>query len=204
MTNETARGTAAAGCSSGMSGLSATSMASASLGLDVAPESNGLAEALDPNRSRDRVGQTASVRIALKRRQLRGIVVGTVAGCGLILIAAVIARVSHASNEPPVKIPVALAVVDTTTAADPVKPPTQPANVPIPVQAVTPTPTDVPTTGTVRLERPATAGRVWIDGKKLTSPSALVECGTHQVKLGARGRARSVQIPCGGEIVLSR
>jgi hypothetical protein len=203
MTNETARGTAPAGRGSGMSGPPATSMASASLGLGLAPESNGLADALDPNRSRDRIGQTGSIRIALKRRQLRGIVVGTVAGCGLILVAAVIARVSHASNEPPVKIPVGLAVVN-TSAADPAKPPTQPANVRLPVSAVIPTPTDVPATGTVRLERPATPGRVWIDGKKVTSTSALVECGTHQVKLGARGRVRSVQIPCGGEIVLSR
>lgn len=186
MTSETALGTPPAGRGSGMSHPPATPIASASLGLG------------------DRGGQTGSIRLPLKRRQLRGIVVGTVAGCCLILVAAVIARVSHASNEPPVKIPVSPAAVTTAPPVDPAKLPTQPANVPLPVPANFPTPSDVPTTGTVRLERPATPGRVWIDGKKVTAMSALVECGAHQVKIGARGRVRSVQIPCGGEILLSR
>jgi hypothetical protein len=58
-------------------------------------------------------------------------------------------------------------------------------------------------TGTVRLDRPATAGRAWLDGKKLSSSSALVTCGTHQIKVG-RGRTHSIDVPCGGEIGVSR
>jgi hypothetical protein len=45
--------------------------------------------------------------------------------------------------------------------------------------------------------------RVWLDGKKLVTPSALVSCGAHQIKVG-HSHARSVQIPCGGELVVSR
>ncbi|MBV9948851.1 MAG: hypothetical protein JOZ69_18530, partial [Myxococcales bacterium] len=41
--------------------------------------------------------QTGSIRVP-PRRRLGGIVIGTVAGCGLILVAAVVARVSHASS----------------------------------------------------------------------------------------------------------
>jgi hypothetical protein len=61
----------------------------------------------------------------------------------------------------------------------------------------------VGSTGTVKLVRPAVAGRVWLDGKKLTSPTALVSCGTHQIKVGFKAR-HSIDVPCGGEIAVSK
>jgi hypothetical protein len=54
----------------------------------------------------------------------------------------------------------------------------------------------------LRVERPAVPSHVWLDGKKLVTPSALVSCGAHQIKVG-HGHARSIQIPCGGELVIS-
>jgi hypothetical protein len=58
-------------------------------------------------------------------------------------------------------------------------------------------------TGTVRLDRPAYPGKVWLDGKKLSSSSAMVSCGTHQIKVGFR-RAHSIDVPCGGELGVSK
>jgi hypothetical protein len=55
----------------------------------------------------------------------------------------------------------------------------------------------------VRIVRPAAPGRVWLDGKKLTSSSAVVSCGTHQIKVGAR-KGHSVDVPCNGEVAVSK
>jgi hypothetical protein len=152
-----------------------------------------------------KVQQTGSVRIPLQRRRLGGVVVAAVATCALILVAAIIARVSHASNEPPPAAarPISMtATTATTTAGAPTQPQSFGGAQPAPAAVAPPAP-EPPTTGTVRLERPATTGRVWLDGKKMTSGSAVVSCGAHQVKIG-RGRTRSVQVPCGGEIVVSK
>jgi hypothetical protein len=60
-------------------------------------------------------------------------------------------------------------------------------------------PPDPASAGTVRLGRSTLVGHVWLDGKKLSAPSVLVSCGTHQVKVG-HGRKHSIDVPCGGEI----
>ncbi len=57
--------------------------------------------------------------------------------------------------------------------------------------------------GTVRIDKPAKSGHVWLDGTKITSASALVSCGTHRIKVG-HGRTHSIDVPCGGEIGVSR
>ena len=62
---------------------------------------------------------------------------------------------------------------------------------------------DALATGTVRIEPPAVVGRVWIDSKRLTSTSTLLSCGKHQLRVGARDRGRSVDVPCGGEVRVS-
>jgi hypothetical protein len=147
---------------------------------------------------------TASIRVPLRRRRLAGIVIGAIAGCGLILVAAVIAKASHGKS-------VGAegqghegsgGVVAPAPLTDREGLPTTPS----PANAASPPPVvaEVPVTGTVRLQRPAVPGRVWLDGKKLSSPSALVGCGTHQIKISARGRTRTVEVPCGGEIVISK
>jgi hypothetical protein len=169
----------------------------APVGLEVMAEHDSAEEALgEPGR--DRAQQTGSIRIPLRRRRLGGIVIGTLAGCALILVAAVIARVSHASSEPAATAapPNDLA---TATTARPSPPPA------VALGGAPPVPLPVaPASGTLRLERPAVPGRVWVDGKKQMSLSAVVACGTHQVKIGARGHAHSVDVPCGGELVVAK
>jgi hypothetical protein len=126
-------------------------------------------------------------------------VVGAIAGCALILVAAGIARVGHASSSPDVTSSPATLPATTATATT-----TFPAATLAPAPAIpAPTSLDLSSTGTVRLDRPATAGHVWLDGKKLSSSSAMVSCGTHQIKVG-RGRTHSVDVPCGSEIGVSK
>jgi hypothetical protein len=177
-------------------------IASPRAGASVGPDSTGderIAGVAVGDSRTDKAQQTGSLRIPMRRRRrLRGIVFATLAMCSLILIAAVISRVGHASNEAaslprfPTSIP---SVVAPSASAAVVAAPN--------AARLAPTPPTEPSTGTVRIDRPAVPGRVWLDGKKLTVPATSVSCGAHQVKVG-RGHARSVQIPCGGEFVISR
>jgi hypothetical protein len=141
--------------------------------------------------------QTGSLRIPMRRRRLRGIVFATLAMCTLILVAAVVSRVGHASNEA-AAVPTFPAAVPApvTASASPV------VSAPTTARPATAAPADA-TTGTLRVERPALPSRVWLDGKKLANPSTSTTCGTHQLKVGWRGHAHAVQIPCGGELVVS-
>jgi hypothetical protein len=174
----------------------AASPSMAPVGLELSD-----ADILEEEAPRAPIQQTGSIRVP-KRRRLGGIVIGAVAGCGLILLAAVIAKVSRASGAPR----------DPTVALAAPPPPVQPAGAatapepqsPPGVAAVGPADSSPPTTGTLRLQRPAAPGRVWLDGKKVTSSSVLVQCGPHQLKVGARARARAIQIPCGGDIAITK
>ena len=61
-----------------------------------------------------------------------------------------------------------------------------------------------PTTGTLRLRRPAQPGSVWLDGTRLKATSTVVTCGLHQIRVGARSRTREVIVPCGAEVSIAR
>jgi hypothetical protein len=173
----------------------------APVGLDLAPSRA---------RAQDDPNTTMNIRVPMRQRRLKGIVIGALGGCLVILLAAGIARIGHAVAEPQAEAHPALPA--TTTAAATASP--SPASPPATTAASTPsTPApgttaaggsgDVASTGTVRLERASLKGHVWLDGKKLTSSSALVSCGTHQVKVGFK-RAHSIDVPCGGEIAVSK
>jgi hypothetical protein len=151
-----------------------------------------------PKREED-PNPTVQIRIPARQRRLGNIVVGALAGCAVILVAAGIVRVVHASDASP-----SATTASTTPTADPTVASTATATTP-PDTATAPAPPPpvAPSTGTVRLDRPATAGHVWLDGKKLSAPSATVSCGTHQIRVG-RGRVHSVDVPCGGEVGVSR
>jgi len=144
--------------------------------------------------------QTGALPLIVRRRRFDGVVIATVAGCALILVAAAISRVSHASSaeQSPARAPSSAAADEPSAASQPAPPSHEPQ------ATAAPEPAEQPTKGTVRLDRPSLAGRVWIDGKKVTSTTAAVTCGAHQVKVGASARARSLQVPCGGELVISR
>jgi hypothetical protein len=149
---------------------------------------------------------TGSVSVSIRlvparRRKLTRVVFAALGACTLILVAAGIAHLARGSNES------ALAATESaTTPPGSAVAPLAPAAAAAPPAAAPAAPpvADVPQTGTLRLARPAVAGKVWLDGQKLTAASATVACGTHQVKVGSRGKAHAIDIPCGGELKLTR
>jgi hypothetical protein len=176
----------------------------APVGLDLA--ASGKAKDDDAN-------STMQVRVPLRQKRLKGIVIGAVAGCLVILLAAGIARIGHAVAEPSAEAHPAVPATTTAAAAASPVPASAPATTTASTSTAAPATAgattasggsgDVPSTGTVRLGQPSLKGHVWLDGKKLTSSSALVSCGTHQVKVGMK-RAHSIDVPCGGEIAVSK
>jgi hypothetical protein len=149
-------------------------------------------------------GATGHVFLAPPRKRFKGLVVSVVSCCALILVAAGVARVVHASDEPSsASHASAPAAVTTTQASSPAAPSPKSAPAPATASPAAIAPPVGNSTGTVRLDKPAKAGHVWLDGQKLTSPSALVSCGTHRIKVGY-GRTHSFDVPCGGEIGVSR
>jgi hypothetical protein len=162
-------------------------------------------DGVDPGREPARpaqeiADQTGALPPIVRRRRFDGVVIATVAGCALILVAAAISRVSHASSAgegpAPVRAPAAPVTTDEPNASAP--------GAALPAVAAAPEPVERPTKGTVRLDRASLAGRVWIDGKRLTATTVAVTCGPHQIKVGASARARSLDVPCGGELVVAR
>ncbi len=140
---------------------------------------------------------TGSLRISLppaRRKTLKRVVFGALGACGLILVAAGIARAVRPSEvDTPALAATAAAIPQPTPAAVPASPP-----------ATAPAPTaDVPQTGTLRLQRPAMAGKVWLDGQKLSAATATVACGDHQIKIG-HGKAHPINIPCGGDVKIAK
>jgi hypothetical protein len=144
-----------------------------------------------------RLEGTGSIRFRLapaRRRKLKRIVIGTLAACGAILLAAGIVHLVRPSNDTS-----AYAATNSATA-----PATPPPAVSPPLATAAPAPADVPQTGTLTLQRPAAPGRVWLDGQKISAASATVTCGKHQLKVGARSKPRAIDIPCGGELKVTR
>jgi len=195
---ETLKSTPRPAPGTGVSRTTATSNSSiAPVGLDLMPQRAAADEEANP---------TMEIRLpAPRRRRLGGIVIGAIAGCALILVAAGIARVGHASSSPSTASAGTGTIATTVsgTTATPAAVVGTPAATTPAATGPAPTSLDVSSTGTVRLDRPATAGHVWLDGKKLSATSALVSCGTHQIKVG-RGRTHSVDVPCGAEIGVSK
>jgi hypothetical protein len=146
-------------------------------------------------------GGTGSLRIRLapaRRRKLTRIVFVALGACGVILVAAAIAHLVRPSGDA-----AAFAATDTAASVAIPAPPVTPAPPPAvtaPQPAAVP---DVPQTGTLHLQRPASPGKVWLDGQKITVASATVACGDHQLKVG-RAKAHSINIPCGGDVKVSK
>jgi hypothetical protein len=165
----------------------------APVGLDLMPQRAAADEEVNP---------TMEIRLPVRRRRLGGIVIATIAGCALILVAAGIARVGHASSEPPAAVPATTPTV-LATAIPPSAPAIPATTAAAPAASPPSTSPGSASAGTVRIDRPSLVGHVWLDGKKLSAQSALVSCGTHQIKVG-RGRTHSIDVPCGAEIGVSK
>jgi hypothetical protein len=102
-----------------------------------------------------------------------------------------------------------------TTTARSAPPVTQPAADPAPPPAVQAQPqsTNIPSVsvqslprvkvGTISLAAAASSHRLFVDGRVVTSGSAVVKCGVHLVQVGSRGVKRYVSVPCGEEVVVA-
>jgi hypothetical protein len=146
---------------------------------------------------------SVSVRILpARRRKLTRVVFAALGACTLILVAAAITHVARSSSSESTAM---AATGEPAATAATAAPPPAAAAAPPAAPAVAAAPAlDAPTTGTLRLQRPAVPGKVWVDGQKIVASSATVACGTHQVKVGAHGKAHAVDIPCGGELKLTK
>jgi hypothetical protein len=152
--------------------------------------------------------------LAARRRPRRLIVVCSLAICGVILVAAgvhrarsrALARATASMPVPAVSTsapPAAASPPADTPAANGEGPATWSDSYPG-TQSAKPPPPPAPTTGTLRLRRPAQPGWVWLDGTKLKVASTVVSCGAHKVRVGARGRPHDIDVPCGGELAISQ
>ena len=153
----------------------------------------------------EEVNPTMELRPARPRRSFVGVVLAAVGACVLLLVLAV---ATHAARPGNPESPIAAATVppppDTALAAmSPSAPtPASGGSTSAAGQTIAGTP-GTPTTGTLRLRRPAIPGHVWVDGAKLSASSALLSCGSHNVRVGF-GHTHKITIPCGGEIALNR
>ncbi len=155
---------------SGKSGVSRRPLGSQS---SIAPVGLDLAVGAGAGDEEEERGTTGHVFLPTPRKRFKGLVIGVVSGCALILVAAGVARVVHASDEPSsashtaATAPVATPSPAPTSAPAPVTASPSPS----PAAATLATTPDGTSTGTVRLDGHAKVGHVWLDGKKLSSPS---------------------------------
>jgi hypothetical protein len=173
----------------------------APVGLDLMDKAEVREEEINP---------TMEVRLPVRRRRLGKVVAVAVGACALILVAAGVARVGRASDEPAKSAASAPAPSPTVTSTGASTSTSAPAAVPSPTAAVAPIGATGPgasstSTGTVHLVGRAATARVWLDGKKLTTgtTSALLSCGTHKIKVSGT-RAHSIDVPCGGSVDVPR
>ncbi len=174
-------------------------------------------EVVDPNRVATSVAPVGfdAVLEAGPRRRLTGIVIGAVALSGVVLAFALgkslaaaetASAVAVAAHAPPSPVDLAVAPVP-ALAALPAAPatPTSPAAPTAPAAPAAPAsdPGSV-SVGTLRVDTSAEGQRVYVDGVVLRASTAMLRCGPHEIAIGAPSRARTVDVPCGGEITVFR
>lgn len=140
-----------------------------------------------------------------RRKRLARIVAIALGGCGFILVAAVVARALHPRDAAPAPSAASASTAWSYGSGLPAMPSSSASSSPTPsaTQSAPPATPPAPTTGTVVFDRPATPGKVWIDGKRITTQSVDIPCGTHKIKIGS-GKTKPVILTCGAELHLSR
>lgn len=75
-----------------------------------------------------------------------------------------------------------------------------------PTSAPTSTSALPPRSGRLVTARSEKGHRVFVDGRVVGSGGAplVVRCGKHEVRVGSRGRRRTVEVPCGGDLTVTR
>jgi hypothetical protein len=124
-----------------------------------------------------------------RRRNLSRYVIGAVSVACAILVASVVKHSVHGGDPASSRASARPAPV---TVRDPAPQPAPIPPSPIPGEA---------TAGLLRFTAPL--GWAWLDGQQLSGTSAFVPCGTHHVQIGGEEQ-HDVDVPCGGEVVVSR
>lgn len=156
-------------------------------------------EVYDPNRRHESLAPSAydTAQYRVPRTNLARYVFGAVAVSGVILVAAA-ARTFFAQASP-ARDGTEQPGVHVAAAA----PPVQESR---PTPAIPPPPPSTPaiTTGTLRIDPAVQGQRVMVDGVLLSVPAAIIQCGPHEVAVGVSGHARTIDVPCGGEVTVYR
>ena len=150
-------------------------------------------EVYDPNRRHESLAPSAydTAQYRVPRTSLVRYVVGALAVSGAILVAAATRTFFAQPEEPQLQAAAA--------APQPVEP--RPTSAP----AIPPPPsTPSITTGTLRVDPAVQGQRVMVDGVLLSVPAAIIQCGPHEVAVGQSGHARTIDVPCGGEVTVYR
>lgn len=116
------------------------------------------------------------------------------------------AEAPKADAPKPAKVDPAPAKVDAPAKAEAAKPEpakAAPAKGEVPTLSVESLPSAPATKGTVVFGPSASGHRAWIDGA-IVNPDArqTIACGLHAIRVGSAGKARTVNVPCGGEVVV--
>ncbi len=144
-----------------------------------------------------------------RRKRLGRIVAIALGGCGFILVAAVIAKAMHPREAAPTAGAGGAASASASAGSGSSAPGTSSSSAtaaspaPSATQSAAPAAPPAPTTGTVVFDRPAVPGKVWIDGKRITTQSVDIPCGNHKIKIGS-GKTKPVMLTCGAELHLTR
>ena len=146
-------------------------------------------EVVDPNRPiRSLAPVGYDTALVLPRRKLGWYVVTALGLALVVLLLAAVQGTSRSSDSPA-----------RPAAATPAPKAAEPSS---PVPAIA-SPTPASTVGTLRLDTTVEGQRVFVDGVALRASAALVQCGPHEVSMGA-GRTRTIDVPCGGEVTVFR
>jgi hypothetical protein len=167
----------------------------------IAPVDLNLAPPLDDE-------MTGSIDVvAVARRKRFTVIVGAAVGaCALLLVVGIGSKLAGGSNESElakasgVGTTVQTPGVTTQNPASASPALTTPAAKTPPITFVA-TPATASTIGTLIID--SKAKKVWLDGKRLSGWSAMIQCGAHKVKIG-RSSAQMVDVPCGGEAHVTR
>jgi hypothetical protein len=164
----------------------------------IAPVDLNLAPPLDDE-------MTGSIDVvAVARRKRFSLIVGAAVGsAAVLLVIGIGCKLAGGSNDSESSTASGVAATQAPTAATQ-KPATATAftvalpavTAPKTTTASTPAPATASTIGTLIVD--GKPKKVWLDGKRLSGSSAMIQCGSHKVKIG-KTSVQMVDVPCGGE-----
>jgi hypothetical protein len=149
------------------------------------------------------------------RRSRLGWVVGTLGAVAAVSVGIALGQARVSAAQSPTATPAnPVAVAPKAPAPAPQPHTTAVTGFGAPAPGAPPVTSDLPTvavqslprvqSGAISLAAVAATHRLFIDGRVAAGGSAVVTCGPHLVQVGSRGQKRTIDVPCGTEIVLDR